>query len=107
MTQRPVNDRGHFIVNAERIGDAKQGVTGRFCPHDETPRNAFRIADESGGKKAHNFLLVEVVGVAERAIHVETESLNTGNIKRHDGYCTVLSMLYFAAMAGISEYLER
>jgi len=75
------------IVNAEPVGEAEQGVAGRLCPHDEAPRGMVRIAEQECGEEAQDFLLVQIVGVAQGAVHVEAQGFDPVEVEGHGGNC--------------------
>ena len=75
--RQPVDDRDHLIVNAKRIGESEQGVAWRCDPHDETACCVIRVLEEQSGEKTLDLLYVQVVSVAQRAIHIKTECFYT------------------------------
>ncbi len=53
---QPVNNPYHLVVNANRVGEFKQGVAWRFNPHDKTMGGAVWIFEQKMRKEARNIL---------------------------------------------------
>ena len=90
MAQRSideVNEHSHFIVQADGIRQADQEVGRRFGCHDDAPGDAFHVFPGEQKverlQKASQFLDEQVVGVAERAVYVETQGADAGQVKGH------------------------
>ena len=73
----------HFIVYADAVGETEQGVAGCFDPHNEAACGMLRVPEEETRKEAYDLLHVQVVGVAEGAVHVETQGADSGYVEGH------------------------
>jgi hypothetical protein len=71
----PIDDSHHLIVKMKRIGKPHEGVSGRFDPHYDAAGGLIRLFEQEFGDKFGDFLGVQVIGVAERAIYIEAEGL--------------------------------
>src|SRR4026207_443926 len=83
MPRRPVNERDHFVVQADRVCHPQKCVAGSFDPHDQSSGSMSGITEEKTRQKLGNSMGVQAVGVTQCPVYVKTEGLDAGNIQWH------------------------
>jgi hypothetical protein len=69
---QPVDNSDHLIVEMKRVCESQQDIARGFDPHDEAPRRMIRVFEEEMGEKFRHFLRIQVIGIAQSAVYIET-----------------------------------
>ncbi|MFM8896784.1 MAG: hypothetical protein ACKOE2_15820 [Actinomycetales bacterium] len=73
MPVGPVEDRDHLVIEAEAIGQPQCGIGRSLHRHDQCPGSAAPVAHQAGRDGRRDPGGEDVVGIAERPVHVEEQ----------------------------------